>query len=74
MDRSQALSALNMQRHTVEIEIGGKTITLETGYLAKQAHGAVVIRCGETMVLSTACDGDPRPGLDFFPLTVDYRE
>ncbi|MBA2480782.1 MAG: polyribonucleotide nucleotidyltransferase, partial [Planctomycetes bacterium] len=63
-----------MHKHTVEISLGGKTITLETGYVAKQAAGAVVIRCGETIVLSTVCDGDPRPGLDFFPLSVDYRE
>jgi polyribonucleotide nucleotidyltransferase len=74
MDREASLAALNMQKHSVEIQLGGKTITIETGYLAKQAAGSVVVRAGETMVLSTACDGDPRPGLDFFPLTVDYRE
>ncbi len=45
-----------------------------TGYHAKQAAGSVMVRSGESIVLSTACDGDPRPGLDFFPLTVDYRE
>jgi polyribonucleotide nucleotidyltransferase len=74
MDRETSLAALHMQRHSVEIELGGKIITIETGYIAKQAAGSVLVRCGETMVLSTACDGDPRPGLDFFPLTVDYRE
>ena len=74
MDRTQSLAALNMVKHTVEVEIGGKIISIETGYVAKQAAGSVLIRCGETTILSTACDGDPRPGLDFFPLTVDYRE
>jgi polyribonucleotide nucleotidyltransferase len=74
MNREQNLKALRMERTTVEIAIGGKTITIETGYLAKQAAGSVVVRCGETMVLSTACDGEPRAGLDFFPLTVEYRE
>ncbi len=74
MDREASLQALNMRRHTIEIDLGGKIISIETGYLAKQAAGSVIVRSGETMVLSTACDGDPRPGLDFFPLTVDYRE
>ncbi|HYE04045.1 MAG TPA: polyribonucleotide nucleotidyltransferase [Planctomycetota bacterium] len=63
-----------MQKHTVSVDVGGRSITLETGYIAKQAGGAVIVRCGETMILSTVCDGDPRPGIDFFPLTVDYRE
>lgn len=74
MDRESSLTALNMVKHTVEIELGGRIVSLETGYVAKQAAGAVLVKCGETMVLSTVCDGDPRPGLDFFPLTVDYRE
>ena len=42
--------------------------------MAKQADGSVVVRCGDTIVLATACYGDPREGIDFFPLTVDYRE
>ena len=74
MNREQSLAALNMKKTTVEITLGGRTISIETGYIAKQANGSVIIRSGETMVLSTVCDGDPRPGLDFFPLTVDYRE
>ena len=74
MDRTQSLAALNMVKHTVTITVGATPITIETGYTAKQAAGSVIIRAGDTMVLSTACDGDPRPGLDFFPLTVDYRE
>jgi polyribonucleotide nucleotidyltransferase len=74
MDRESALTALNMKKQSVEIELGGKIITIETGYIAKQAAGSVIVRCGETMLLSTACDGEPRAGLDFFPLVVDYRE
>src|SRR4051795_9061353 len=54
---------------------GGKTITFESGKLAKQAHGSVVVRLGENVVLATAtANADPREGIDFFPLTVDYRE
>jgi polyribonucleotide nucleotidyltransferase len=61
--------------HTREISIGGRTISIETGRLAKQADGAVVVRCGETMVLVTACAAaNPREGIDFLPLTVDYKE
>jgi len=59
----------------VETEIGGKTISLETGRLAKQASGAVVVRCGDTMVLVTATGRDEaREAQDFFPLTVDLEE
>jgi len=58
----------------VEKEFGGKLFSLETGKLAKQAGGAVVVGYADTIVLSTVCTADPRPGLDFFPLTVDYRE
>ena len=54
---------------------GGKEISFETGKLAKQAHGAAVVRLGENVVLATAvANADPREGIDFFPLTVDYRE
>src|SRR5436853_2617113 len=54
---------------------GGKRLSFETGKLAKQAHGSVVVRIGENVVLATACaNADPREGIDFFPLTVDYRE
>src|SRR3982075_1545817 len=54
---------------------GGKQISFETGKLAKQAHGAAVVRLGENVVLATAtANPDPREGIDFFPLTVDYRE
>ena len=53
----------------------GKTITFETGHWARQAHGSSVVRIGETVVLASACaNAEPRLGIDFFPLTVDYRE
>jgi polyribonucleotide nucleotidyltransferase len=62
--------------HTVEIDLGnGRIISLETGKIAKQANGAVVVRSGESVVLVTACaSGKPKQGASFFPLTVDYRE
>jgi polyribonucleotide nucleotidyltransferase len=61
--------------HTVSREIGGRTLTLETGKVARQAHGAVVVRYGETVVLVAAVTGPPRSeDIDFFPLSVDYRE
>src|SRR5476651_2394160 len=62
------------QEVTVELS-GGKRISFETGYLAKQAHGSTVVRIGDNVVLATATSNpDPREGIDFFPLTVDYRE
>jgi polyribonucleotide nucleotidyltransferase len=54
--------------------INGKPLTFETGRLAKQAHGAVLVTYGESVVLITAVSGDERPGLDFFPLTCEYVE
>src|ERR671926_367475 len=62
--------------HTVEIDLGnGRIISLETGKIAKQANGSVVVRSGESVVLVTACAAEkPKPGASFFPLTVDYRE
>ena len=60
---------------TKTIEIGGKTISIETGRLAKQADGAVVLRMGDTMILATVvANKDAKEGVDFLPLTVDYRE
>ena len=59
---------------TLEIEFGGRTLTLETGRLAGLAGGAVTVRYGDTLVLGTANRSDPRPGLDFFPLTVEFEE
>ncbi len=54
--------------------INGKPLTLETGRLAKQAHGSILITYGESVVLVTAVSGDERPGLDFFPMTCEYVE
>ncbi len=59
---------------TLETQVGGRTLTIETGKLARLAGGAVTIRYGDTMVLGTANRSDPRPGLDFFPLTVEFEE
>ena len=59
----------------VEREIGGKVLSIETGKIARQAHGAVVVRYGESMVLVTAVTAPPRfDDIDFFPLSVEYRE
>ncbi len=58
----------------VETEIGGQTFSLETGKLAEQADGAVLVRYGDTVLLATAVSAEPREGIDFFPLTVDYEE
>ncbi len=60
--------------HSVSAEFGGRTLTIETGKLARLAGGAVTLRYGDTVVLGTANRSDPRPGLDFFPLTIDFEE
>ena len=56
------------------VMVGGRALTLETGRLAKQAHGSVLVTYGDTMVLVTAVSADERPGLDFFPLTCEFVE
>ncbi|HEV7219904.1 MAG TPA: polyribonucleotide nucleotidyltransferase [Terriglobales bacterium] len=63
-------------KQEVSVELaGGRRLSFETGKLAKQAHGSVVVRTGDNVVLATAvANPDPREGIDFFPLTVDYRE
>src|SRR6266446_4126342 len=60
--------------HQVTVEVGGRTLTLETGKVAKQANGAVLARYGDTVVLVTACMDSRANDRDFLPLTVDYRE
>ena len=59
---------------TLSTELGGRTLTIETGKLARLAGGAVTVRYGDTLLLGTANRADPRPGLDFFPLTIDFEE
>src|SRR5438876_3371278 len=64
-----------MNVHKVSTTIGERELSIEIGKLAKQADGAALVSYGETVVLVTACaENEPREGLDFFPLTVDYRE
>ncbi len=64
-----------MQEEKIEIEVGGRHLTISTGKLAKQANGAVVVKYGDTMVLVTATSSKKeREGVDFLPLLVDYRE
>src|SRR3954454_6646591 len=60
---------------TRQLSINGKTLSIETGKLAKQADGAVIVRHGDSVVLVTACrSANAREGIDFLPLTVDYKE
>src|SRR6266403_3564925 len=64
-----------MTSHTVQTKLNGRAISIETGKVAKQADGAVVVRCGGTIVLSTVvATKAPMEGRDFLPLTVEYRE
>jgi polyribonucleotide nucleotidyltransferase len=58
----------------VSLEVGGRTLSFETGKIARQAHGAIVARYGDTVVLATACMDNKATDKDFLPLTVDYRE
>lgn len=58
----------------VEKEIAGRTIRIETGKIAKQTNGAVIVSAGKSVVLCCAVEGTPREGIDFFPLMCDYRE
>ncbi len=64
-----------MQKYQFEVDVAGKTFTIETGTLALQAGGSVTVRVGDTVILATATASKaPREGIDFFPLTVDYEE
>ena len=64
-----------MPEAKVSIPIGsGKEIEISTGKLAKLANGSCLVRQGDTVILSAACSGGAKPGQDFFPLQVDYRE
>ncbi len=63
-----------MEKIRVEKKIGSQVLSFETGELAKQASGSCLVQLGETVVLCAVASGAPRPGIDFFPLTCDYRE
>jgi DNA polymerase III epsilon subunit family exonuclease len=58
----------------VEADIGAQSFSLEAGKLAEQADGAVIVRYGDTVLLATAVSAEPREGIDFFPMTIDYEE
>ena len=60
--------------HIVSKEVGGRTLSIETGLIAKQAAGSTIVRWGDCAVFCAVTWGEPRYGGDFFPLTVDYRE
>src|SRR5215813_7502549 len=60
--------------YQASVEVGGRTLILETGKIAKQANGAIVARYGDTVILNTACMATKPNEKDFLPLTVDYRE
>jgi len=61
--------------HIYEVAVGGKSLIIETGRLATQANGSITVALGETVVLVTACASpEPRPDIDFFPLTIDFEE
>ena len=73
LQKKRKMDMFNTQK--LELEIAGKTLSLETGRIARQAHGAVVAQMGETMVLAAVVTAPPRSeDIDYFPLSVDYRE
>ncbi len=63
-----------MAIHSKSTVVDGVEISIETGRIAKQAGGSATVRIGDTMLLTTACSGEPREGIDFFPLTVEFIE
>src|ERR1700759_3431888 len=64
-----------MNIQTVEVDLGGRKLSIETGKIAKQSNGSVVVRFGDSVVLVSACMAPkPKPNQAFFPLTCDYRE
>jgi len=69
------MSTINFDHHKVELNWGGQPLTLETGKMARQADGAVLATLGETVLLATVVSAKTaKPGIDFFPLTVNYQE
>ncbi|MFQ5592033.1 MAG: polyribonucleotide nucleotidyltransferase [Phycisphaerae bacterium] len=65
---------MSMGHHVVERTVAGRTLRIETGRLGKQAAGSAVVTYGDSVIMGAVVVGPPRPGIDFFPLTVDYRE
>jgi polyribonucleotide nucleotidyltransferase len=66
---------MNLQKFTTSVIVGGKEIIFETGKIARQANGSVIVKVGETVLLTTACSAnDATPGTDFVPLRIDYQE
>jgi polyribonucleotide nucleotidyltransferase len=65
---------MELPTKTMTISVGGKDLTFETGKIARQAHGAVTLRVGDTIIMATACFGPSPENADFFPLRVDYQE
>ena len=64
-----------MDCNVFKTEIGGREVTVETGKYAGQANGSCIIRCGDTVVMTNVTMADaPRPGMDYFPLGVDFEE
>jgi len=64
-----------MSARTFETVLAGRKLVIETGHLAQFANGSCLVRYGETVILSSAtASATPRPGIDFFPLSVDYEE
>jgi polyribonucleotide nucleotidyltransferase len=69
-----AIEKHKVEKHIVEVEVGGRTLSFETGWLAKQAAGSVLVREENSAVFVAVTTASPREGIDFFPLTVEYRE
>lgn len=65
---------MSQEKQVFSIDLAGRQLTVETGQLAKQANGAVLVRYGDTAVLSTATASKEAKNVDFFPLTVNYEE
>src|ERR1700719_1723101 len=64
-----------LKRETITINVGNKTLKFETGKIARQANGSVMLHCGDTVVFASACAApNASPDIDFFPLRVDYQE
>src|SRR5690606_35268314 len=71
---AMAVDKITQSKQVVTVEIGGRNISFETGWLAKQAAGSVLVREENSAVFVAVTTAEPRPGIDFFPLTVEYRE